>query len=107
MIQHFNSGIVDIYKAEDIAPNGKAYEEKLTRKYKLQYSERTVGINRYYAAMQNNVKVDVVIRTHRLLDVTTDDKARTHDGCLYKIIQIQYPDKIEPPCMDLTLERIG
>lgn len=62
-------------------------------------------MNRFYAAMQNNVKVDMVIRVHRLSDVSTQDVAVVNSE-QYKIKQVQYPSDVESPCMDLSLERV-
>jgi hypothetical protein len=62
-------------------------------------------MNRFYAAMQNNVKVDMVIRIHRITDISTQDVAVVNSE-QYKIKQIQYPSDIEPPCTDLSLERL-
>ena len=74
-------------------------------KHSLRFDERTVGMNRFYAAMKNNVKVDMVVRVHRLSNVSTQDVAVVNYE-QYKIKQVQYPSDVEPPCMDLSLERL-
>jgi len=39
-------------------------------------------------------------------NVSAQDIAIPNDGRQYKITFIQYPEDIDPPVMDLTLERI-
>lgn len=103
--QTFNDGIIKIYKVTDTADNGKKPVEKLTLKNTLRFRERTVGITRYYSAMQANKKVDRVIRCQKVQTISTLDRAEI-GGIYYDITQIQYPEDIEPPCMDLTLSLI-
>ena len=100
-------GLVRIYAVANTAAEGNAPVEALTLKACMRYAERTVGIARYYSAMQNNVKIDYVLRCHRLRDVSTQDVAvPTADGQQYRIVQVQYPEGSEPPMMDLSLERL-
>ena len=80
-------------------------------KQTLRYKERTVGLNRYYAALQHDIKVDFVIRcpeVRGLSEKNTDILvAILIDGYQYKVIQIQYIEDAQPPSMDLSLERVG
>ena len=109
--QSYNDGIVKIYKVADLALPGEMPIEGLVFKNSLNYHERTVGMGRYYAAMQNNIKVDFVIRcpeVRGLSEKPTDILvAILADGQQYKVIQIQYIEDASPPSMDLSLERIG
>lgn len=105
-IQTFGDGIVKICSVENVAERGNAPKDKLSEAYTLRYKERTVGVTRYWTAMQNNIKVDTVIRCHRVRDVTTGHVAVLQEGKQYAIKQIQYPEGILPPVMDLSLERI-
>jgi len=105
-VQTFNDGIVNIYTAGNISTPGNMPKEGLTSKVgPLCYEERTVGLGRYWTAMQNQVKVQQVLRTQRINSVSTQDVAILN-GEQYKIVQVQYPKDIEPPCMDLSLERL-
>lgn len=107
LTQTFNSGIVNIYSVGDIAPPGGMPKEGLTLKVgSLRYHERTVGMNRFWVAMQNQTKVDMVLRAPRVGTVSTHDVAIPVDGRQYKIKQIQYPEDVEPSAMDLSLERL-
>lgn len=109
--QSFEDGIVGIYKVGDLAEPGDMPSEGLILKNFLRYHERTVGMGRYYAAMQNNIKVDFVIRcpeVRGLSEKATDILvAILIDGQQYKVMQIQYIEDAQPPSMDLTLERLG
>lgn len=105
--QIFNDGIVKIYSVGNIAKLGNMPKEGLTLKVgPLRYRERTVGMSRYWVAMQAQAKVDLVLRVSQIRNVSTQDIAIPNDGMQYKIIQIQYPEDVDPPVMDLSLERL-
>ena len=104
--QTLNDGVVKIYSVSNIADDGGMPAEKLTLKETLRYHERTVGNTRYYKAMQAGAKVDAVLRCPLRRNVSVQDVAIPNDGYQYRITWIQYPEDLEPPMMDLTLERI-
>lgn len=105
--QSFNDGIVKIYRVVDIALPGDMPKEGLILQLTLRYKERTVGLTRYYAALQNNIKVDFVIRCQQVREVLANDVAILVDENQYRVMQVQYPEDVEPPVMDLTLEKVG
>ena len=109
--ESFNGGVVSLYKVTDLALPGDLPVEGLVLKQTLRYKERTVGMTRYFAAMQNNIKVDFVIRcpeVRGLSEKNTDILvAILIDGQQYKVMQIQYIEDAEPKSMDLSLERLG
>ena len=109
--QSFNDGVISIYKVADISLPGDMPVDGLVLKQTLRYKERTVGMGRYYAAMQNNIKVDFVIRcpeVRGLSEKATDILvAILIDGYQYTVKQIQYIEDSMPPAMDLSLERAG
>ena len=105
--QTFNNGKVKIYKVENTALPGDMPKEGLTLQNSLRYHERTVGITRKYAANRSNKEVNFVIRCLEVRTVETDYIAVLVDGKQYRISWIQYPEDIEPPVMDMTLERLG
>jgi len=39
--------------------------------------------------------------------VSTQDVAIPNDGRQYRIVQVQYPEDVQPPVMDLTLEEVA
>ena len=109
--QSFPDGVVSIYKVGDVALPGDMPVEGLVLKQSLRYKERTVGMGRFYSAMQNNIKVDSVIRcpeVRGLSEKNTDILvAILIDDQQYKVMQIQYIEDAQPASMDLTLEKIG
>lgn len=104
--QTFKDGVVKIYKVDNIATPGNMPKDGLVIKDGLRYDERTVGMSRFWTAMQAQAKVEQMLRVPRTNFVSTQDIAIPNDGEQYKIIQIQYPENVEPPCMDLSLERV-
>lgn len=106
-IQAFNDGVVNIYSVGNIAPAGNKPKEGLTIKVgPLHYEERTVGMGRYWTAMQAQVKIDLMIRVPPIRSVSTQDIAIPNDGQQYEIKQVQYPPDVYPPVMDLSLEKV-
>lgn len=103
--QVFNNGLVRICSVENVAEEGKKPKLELKLKNTLRFRERTIGINRYYQALQANAKITKLIRCLRLETISTQDMAII-EGLQYGIRLIQYPDNIIPKVMDLTLERI-
>jgi len=103
--------VVSIYKVGDVALPGDMPIDGLVLKQSLRYKERTVGLNRFYQAMQNNIKVDFVIRcpeVRGLSEKPTDILvAVLIDGQQYQVMQIQYIEDAQPASMDITLERLG
>ena len=104
--QSFNDGVVKIYQISDVSSEGDMPKEGLLLKHTLRYAQRTVGLTRYYQALQANVRVKHLVRCHCVDSVSTQDVAVPADGKQYRIIQIQYPEDVNPPVMDLTLEAI-
>ena len=105
-IQSFNDGVVKVYGITNTAADGNMPTEGITLKQTLRYHERTVGLTRYFAALQANIKVQYVLRCPRLRDVSAQDVAIPNDGRQYRIVQVQYPENVDPPVMDLTLEEV-
>ncbi|HBV86886.1 MAG TPA: hypothetical protein DEF42_09615 [Desulfosporosinus sp.] len=105
--QAFNDGVVSIYKVGNISPSGNMPKEGLTFKVgPLRYEERIVGMGRFWSAMQAKARIDMVLRVPQLRGVSSQDIAIPNDGKQYEIKQIQYPPDVDPPVMDLSLERV-
>ena len=101
--QGYNSGVVTVYAVTDSARPGYQPVEQLTEKIKLRYEEQRLGIQRYYNAMQNQIRVERVIRVPRAEQITSQDVAETEDGRRYRIDLVQTVDGVWPPSQDLTL----
>ena len=105
--QMYNDGVVNIFSVSNIAEPGNMPKDKLDIKVSnLRYEELTVGMGRFWTAKQTDVKVDLMLRAPQLRNVSTQDIAIPIDGKQYKIVQVQYPKDVEPPSMDLSLERL-
>ena len=105
--QTFNDGVVRIFHTANTGEPGGAPQMELIPLCVLRYHERTVGFRRYYAAAQANVKVSKLLRCPRYFGVSQQDVAVPVDGRQYLITLIQYPEDVQPPVMDLTLEEVA
>ena len=103
--QTFNDGIIKIYDVKDIAENGDIPKDGLTLKETLRFHRRTVGIKRYYTAMQANQQVDAVLRCPYRNTVSAQDVAILNKK-QYRVTLVQYPEDVVPPVMDLTLTKM-
>lgn len=104
--QTFNDGVVNIYSVGNIATPGDKPKDGLTIKVKnLRYEERTVGMNRFWTALQENARISQLIRVPRIELVSIHDVAILNEQ-QYDILQVQYLKDVEPPCMELSLERL-
>lgn len=103
--QNFNDGEITIYLAEDNAQPGYYPQISLSKKVKLRYEKRSLGIQRYYSAKQNRIEVKRVVRVPQYPGVTNQDVAQTEDGTYYRIDHVSAVVDVYPPCMDLTLAK--
>ena len=103
--QNFNEGEITIYRTKDRAQPGYYPQIELSKKVKLRYEKRSLGIQRYYAAAQNLIEVKRVVRVPKHPDVTNQDVAQTEDGTYYRIDHVSDAVDVYPPCMDLTLAK--
>ncbi len=106
--QAFNDGVAKIYSVGNIAEPGNMPKDGLALKLDrpLPYDERTVGISRFWTAKQEQTKIERLLRFPRVNSVRREDVVIPVDGEQYRIVQVQYPPDVEPPCMDLSLERL-
>lgn len=105
--QSFNDGVVSVYAVSNTAQSGDMPSETITLKQTLRYHERTVGLTRFFAAKQANVEIKYVLRCPMLRDISAQDIAIPNDGKQYRIVQVQYPEDVDPPVMDLSLEKLS
>lgn len=104
-VQTYNDGVIKISTLQNVSLPGKMPKMEMVEKVCLRFKERTVGINRYYSAAQNNIKVDRLIRCLKH-EITTQDVA-VIEGEEYRIKQVQFPEDVYPKSMDLSLERVA
>lgn len=102
--QTYEDGVMTIYAVSDGAAAGRLPQPVLTQKLRLDYQERTLGVQRYYAAAQNQIKVERVLRVPRgPVEITSQDVAVTEDGRRYRIDLVQKAKDTWPASLDLTL----
>lgn len=102
--QSYNDGMLTVYTVADEAAPGRQPVRRLAELVKLPYETRRVGIQRYYAAAQNQTKVQRVLRVpHSGKQVTNRCLADTEDGSRYRIDLVQFVPDVYPPSDDLTL----
>ena len=103
--QAFNDKPVTIYRLHDAARNGymPVPVPEVIGTYPTQ--KRTVGVTRYYAARQNQIDIEAVIRIPNPgVEITNKDVARFEgEDRPYRIDQVQEVNDVYPPCLDLTL----
>lgn len=104
--QAYNDGRCAIYKVTNGGPAAGKPSPVLSMLYRnLRYAERTVGIKRYWEAHQHNAQIDKLIRAPRRPDISPQEIVELEDGVRYKIVQVQYIPDVNPPSMDLSLQR--
>ncbi len=105
--QAFNDGVVTVYRLEDTAKPGYMPKPTPQKSAVLRYAEQRLGLTRYYAAKQNNVDVERVLRVPRGAPIAAQDIAVTEDGQEYRIDLIQTVDGVSPPSLDMTLAKVS
>lgn len=104
--QSFNSGLAEIRRSSNSAGPGKMPKERWEKLCSVRYHQRTVGMGRYWTAIQAGTRIAKVIRCPLVPAVGEKDIVVLENGEAYGIRQIQYPEDIVPPVMDLSLERM-
>ena len=96
----FNDGLVTTYDTDDndniIPATGRAHR----------FGDEKIGINRYYAARQNDIELNKVIHIRRSLSVTTEGAA-VIGKTRYKIEHVQQAPYTNPPSTVLSLSQRG
>lgn len=101
-----DSGIIQIYNLQNIAPKGSMPVEKLQFVSEHYFGERTVGYNRFYEAKGANQQADLLVRVWQDRTLSTKQYA-VIDNRQYRIIQVQHLlDERNLKVTDLTLERL-
>jgi SPP1 family predicted phage head-tail adaptor len=99
-----NPGILTIFELTNIAESGSMPVEKLVEVFKAYYEERTIGINRVYAALGADQQIDMLVRIFYTPTLPTNaEYVILEDGLQYRITLKQ---KINADTFDLTLVRL-
>lgn len=106
--QTFNDGTLTVYAVENAGLPGNMKKGRLVKKAgPLRYEERTVGVSRFYTALQNRERIDLVLRVPHQDGIGALDVCIPRDGKQYQIVQCQHPQGAAPCVDDLALERVG
>ena len=107
-----DSGTLTVWRGTNTSPAGSMPVLKYAQIWGSYYADRTIGIQRYYTAMQHDNRVDAMVRVQRTYELApADDRVilspySHQDGNAYRIIQLQQVlDDDGLPVTDLTLER--
>lgn len=100
--QSYPDGMVEIFSSSDGANPGYQPVIVATKKIRLHFEERILGINRLYLGRQNQVEIKRVIRVPRVA-ISTQDLAKTHDGQWFRVDSVQNVKDVWPASLDLTL----
>lgn len=101
----FNDGTAAIYDLVNEAEKGDRPLYKLRLKEKLRFSYNTVGMQRFYEAMQAQVNISLAVLMPMRTTVSTQDVVII-EGRQYRIIQKQDKYDTRPASMLLTLSDI-
>ena len=108
--QKFNDGTLKIYKVVETAVDGDMPVETIVFQESLRFHDLTLGLTRYYTSLHEGVTVSCVKRCPRKNAYSTTDTdlliAVLQDGKQYEIKLIQWPERVVPKCMDLTLVKV-
>lgn len=104
----FDDGILTIYAVTNTAQPGQMPVEGLEEKEKYYYGFDTLGINRYYTALQAQQQIEAVVNVPGWGDVAATDVCALDNGDQFRIVMRQ-------PALDdnglritkLSLERIN
>lgn len=113
----FDDGIIGVYELTQERVPGKMPVEKLKEKERFYFGYETLGINRYYTALQANQQVEAVlsisgwheITANRHIAIMADvDGVINESSVQYRIVMVQpTTDEYGLRITRLSLERIG
>ena len=99
----FNDGAADFYTVDNTAVPGDKPREGLVLKMHLHFGELSIGVHRYYQAMEAKVRIDRLIRTPMRREISTQDVC-VIGGKQYRILQGQHKKETRPPSSVWTLQ---
>lgn len=104
----FDDGIVGVYQLENKSKSGDKPDYTAKLKEKFYFSYETLGVNRYYTALQAGQRIETVISVPGWANVNTNDICIFENGCQYQIRMLQ--PTIDDDSLKITrisLERLG
>lgn len=103
----FDDGILTIYTVVNRAALGDKPVYGLIEKMRSYFSYQTLGINRYYTALQADQQISAVVAVPAWDDIRVTDVCELEDGTQYTIMMVQAEkDEMGLRIMRLSLERV-
>lgn len=104
----FDDGILSIYRTVDVSEPGMKPEIQLELKDQYYFGFNSIGITRFFQALQANQQISTVVNIPDWGDISTLDICVLEDGQQYKIV-LRQPERDENGLRitRLSLERIG
>lgn len=100
-----DEGILKFYKLANTAPNGAIPKEQLIYlNVDAYYANKTIGMQRMYAAKGQNYRLDKLVRCYNTILPEEARYVILEDGRQYRIEDINVI--VEEDAVDLSLERI-
>lgn len=113
----YDDGIVGVYELTQTRDPGKMPVEGLSEVEQFYFGYETLGINRYYTALQANQQIEAVIsipgwnaiKANRHIAIIADEDGVIDSTCdQYRIVMVQpTTDEDNLRITRLSLERIG
>ena len=94
-IATFDDGQIDVYRTMNTAANGAMPVETPTLLFSEYFGFSVLGASRYYAALQANQQIELVVDIPDWPDVNVTDLAKlqdgimAHEGIFYRIVMVQ------------------
>lgn len=85
----FDDGILTIYRTQNTANPGEKPKTELIEKEKYYYGFDTLGINRYYTALQAKQQIECVVNIPGWGNITALDICELENGMQYRIAMRQ------------------
>lgn len=102
----FDDGILTIYKTENIANPGNKPVIGLIEKNQAYFGFETIGINRYYTALQAKQQIDTLVHIWQDRGIAANDICILESGKQYRIVMVQHMDNDGLRITKLSMERL-
>lgn len=101
----YDDGVLGVYTLTNASAPDKRKLKLLSQHY---YGEKTIGVTRFYAAMQADTKIDMLVEIWQDRQVMASLYCIPEDGEQYRITDVQHKMSEQGLKVSvLTLERVG
>lgn len=103
----YDDGVLTVFTSKNGSADGTIPKKVLQERFQSFYEFSTVGMQRYYTALQNNQRVTDAVKIPDRRHISTDDTVQLEDGMYYRVLQVQWITEKNEQKTLLSLERIG